>query len=344
MKKFVLMFALMVSAVMGANAQIATENSNALDNIGLGVTAGVTTPLDFNSMFPINTTFGVVATKGITPVLGTQLEVTTTLGDNHFADVKTAFKGLNVGLNGSVNLPNLFLGYNGTPRAFETSAIVGLGIRHAFDNGGNDLTLKTGFDLAFNIGKKKAHSLVFTPAVYWGLRNGNHIQFNHNNALVSLMGTYIYHFKNSNGTHSFKTWDVGAMQSEIEYQKGKIDQVESDLEKCLNREPIIVEKKTETVTNNTVTVNVGDWTVEFEQGKADLSDTAKGTLDSIGQDIIVDVIGTASPEGTPEFNQMISEKRAAVVADYLTKRGVRVNSFKGIGVQLNRLAIVKTLQ
>jgi len=340
MKKFLFMIALMVG-VVSANAQIATQNSNALDNIGVGVTAGVTTPLDFNSMFPINTTFGVVATKAITPVLGAQLEATTSLGDNHFADVKTAFKALNVGLNGSVNLPNLFLGYNGTPRAFETSAIVGLGIRHAFDNGGNNIALKTGFDFAFNIGKKKAHSLVFTPAVYWGLRNGNHIQFNHNNALISLMATYIYHFKNSNGTHSFKTWDIGAMNDEINYLKGALDECQRT-QPVVVEKPLIVEKKTETVINNTVTV--GEWTVEFEQGKSELSETAIGILDSIGQDIIVDVIGTASPEGTPEFNQRISEERAAKVADYLTKRGVKVNSWKGIGVQLNRLAIVKTLK
>ena len=69
-------------------------------------------------------------------------------------------------------------------------------------------------------------------------------------------------------------------------------------------------------------------------------------LDTIGEDSIVDVIGTASPEGSKEFNQMISEKRAAVVADYLTKRGVKVNSWEGKGAQIglatNRLAIVTT--
>ena len=338
------MFALMVSAVMSANAQIATENSNALDNIGLGATVGVTTPLDLNSMFPINTTFGVVATKAITPVLGAQFEATTSLGDNHFTDVKTAFKAINIGLNGSVNIPNLFLGYKGTPRAFETSAIVGAGISHAFDNGGNNLTLKTGLDFAFNIGKKKAHSLVVTPAVYWGLRNGKSIQFNHNNALISLMGTYIYHFKNSNGTHSFKTWDIGAMLSEIDYQKGKIDQLEADLDKCMSREPIVIEQDGKNVT--IVKFENDFWFVSFETASSELSNEAKYVLNQIGNDAIVDVIGTASEDGTAEFNQMISEKRAAVVADYLAKRGVKVNSAKGVGVNpvTGRAAVVKTLQ
>ena len=47
MKKILLMLALF-SAVVTANAQIATENSNAFDNVGAGITAGVSTPLDFN--------------------------------------------------------------------------------------------------------------------------------------------------------------------------------------------------------------------------------------------------------------------------------------------------------
>ncbi len=341
MKKLILMLALF-SAVLGANAQIATENSNALDNIGLGATAGVTTPLDLNSAFPVNTTFGVVATKGITPVLGLQFEATTSLADNHFADAKTAFKAINLGLNGSLNIPNMFLGYNGKPRVFETSAILGLGIRHAINNGGNDIVAKTGIDFAFNIGKKRAHSLVFSPAVYWGLRNNGHIQFNHNNALIAIMGSYIYHFKNSNGTHSFKTYDVGAMIEEINRLNAENGQLEKDLKTCIDSKPTVVK----IVDNNVTVIDNSAWIVQFEQGKAELSLEAKNILNQIGNDAIVDVVGTASPEGTDEFNQKLSEKRAAVVADYLTNRGVKVNSWVGKGVNpvTGRAAIVTTLQ
>ena len=75
---------------------------------------------------------------------------------------------------------------------------------------------------------------------------------------------------------------------------------------------------------------------------------AKATLDKIGENLVVDVIGTSSPEGDAEFNKRLSEKRAAVVADYLTKRGVKVNSWIGKGVHIglatNRLAIVTVAQ
>ena len=45
-----------------------------------------------------------------------------------------------------------------------------------------------------------------------------------------------------------------------------------------------------------------------------------------------------------EFNQALSEKRAAVVADYLTHNGVTVNSSTGLGVAIgnstNRLVTI----
>ena len=337
MKKILLMLALF-SAVVTANAQIATENSNAFDNVGVGITAGVSTPLDFNSVFPLNTNVGLKITKDITPVIGFQIEGLAVLNDNHFSDLKTAVKATNVGLNGALNLSNLFWGYKGTPRVFEVSTITGLGWLHTWNTSENSLTAKTGLDLAFNIGKNKAHSLVLTPAVYWNLHKIDAIQFNKKGAQLALNLTYVYHFKTSNGTHHFKTYDVGAMNNEINYLHGKLDECEKREPKLVER---IVEKKVAVPTNT-------EWFVQFAQKSAELTAEAKATLDKIGEDLVVDVIGTSSPEGNAEFNQRLSEKRAAVVADYLTKRGVKVNSCVGKGVQIglatNRLAIVTVAQ
>ena len=337
MKKILLMLALF-SAVVTANAQIATENSNAFDNVGAGITAGVSTPLDFNSVFPLNTNVGLKITKDITPVIGFQIEGLAVLNDNHFSDLKTAVKATNVGLNGALNLSNFFWGYKGTPRVFEVSTIAGLGWLHAWNTSENSLTAKTGLDLAFNLGKNKAHSLVLTPAVYWNLHKIDAIQFNKKGAQLALNLSYIYHFKTSNGTHHFKTYDVGAMISEIERLNGALSE-------CEKREPKVVDKIVEkeiAVPTNT------EWFVQFAQKSAELTAEAKATLDKIGEDLVVDVIGTSSPEGDAEFNKRLSEKRAAVVADYLTKRGVKVNSWAGKGVQIglatNRLAIVTVAQ
>ena len=337
MKKILLMLALF-SAVATTNAQIATENSNAFDNVGVGITAGVSTPLDFNSVFPLNTNVGLKITKDITPVIGFQIEGLAVLNDNHFSDLKTAVKATNVGFNGALNLSNFFWGYKGTPRVFEVSTVAGLGWLHTWNTSENSLTAKTGLDFAFNLGKKKAHSLVLTPAVYWNLHKIDAIQFNKKGAQLALNLSYIYHFKTSNGTHHFKTYDVGAMISEIDRLNGALSECEKREPKLVER---IVEKKVVVPTNT-------EWFVQFAQKSAELTAEAKATLDKIGEDLVVDVIGTSSPEGDAEFNQRLSEKRAAVVADYLTKRGVKVNSWVGKGVQIglatNRLAIVTVAQ
>jgi hypothetical protein len=339
MKKFFLMLAF-ISAVVSANAQIATEKSNALDNISIGVTAGASTPLDFNSVFPVNPNVGLKVGKEFTPVFGLQAEGIAILNNNHFNDLKTAVKATNVGLNGVFNLSNIFGGYDGTPRVFEIKTVTGFGWLHTWNTSDNFLTAKTGLDLAFNIGKKKAHSIVVTPAVYWNLNKFGDIHFNKNGSQLAVNVSYIYHFKNSNGTHHFKTYDVGAMIDEISRLNGA-------LAECESREPKVVEKIVETP-GKEIIVRVGEWVVQFAQGSSKLTTEAENVLNSIGNDTVVDIVGTASSEGTKEFNQRLSEKRAEVVADYLTKRGVKVNSWVGKGTQIglstNRLAIIKIAQ
>ena len=337
MKKILLMLALF-SAVVTAKAQIATENSNAFDNVGVGITAGVSTPLDFNSVFPLNTNVGLKITKDITPVIGFQIEGLAVLNDNHFSDLKTAVKATNVGLNGALNLSNFLFGYKGTPRVFEVSTVAGLGWLHTWNTSENNLTAKTGLDFAFNLGKKKAHSLVLTPAVYWNLHKIDAIQFTKKGAQLALNLSYIYHFKTSNGTHHFKTYDVGAMTNEIAYLQGKLDE-------CESREPQVVEK---VVPTSVIVPTETQWVVEFAKGSAELTDYAKMTLNSIGDFVMVDVIGTASIEGNGDFNQKLSEQRAINVMKYLAERGVNVNSWEGKGVRFgestNRLAIITIVQ
>lgn len=338
MKKIFLMLAL-CCAVVTASAQIATENSNAFDNVGVGVTAGVSTPLDFNSIFPLNTNVGIKITKDITPVIGLQFEGIAVLNDNHFADFSTAVKATNIGFNGVLNMSNMLFGYNGTPRNFEVGLVGGLGWFHTCDVPTNSLTAKTGFDLAFNIGKNKAHSFVVTPALYWNLHKFHSIHFDKRGSQLAINLSYIYHFKTSNGTHHFKTYDVGAMLNEITRLNGA-------LAECESRAPQTVEVE-KLVEKTIVTSNCGtQWVVWFEKASDTLSPEAKAELDQIGQDMIVDVTATASPDGTEEFNKSLSERRAINVANYLIDRGLRVNSAvgKGVDYERGRSAVVKPIR
>lgn len=329
------MIALMLG-VVSASAQIATQNSNALDNISAGVTVGASTPLDFNSVFPLNTNVGLKFQKDFTTVFGVQLEGLAVLNDNHFSDLKTVVKATNVDVNGVFNLSNIFCGYKGTPRFFEVSTVTGIGWLHTWNTSSNYLSAKTGLDFAFNLGKNKANSIVVTPAVYWNLHKFGDIQFDKRGSQLALNVTFVHHFKNSNGTHHFKTWDIGAMNAEINRLNGALDEcqrqhpVDTVVTRVVVEKPIIhvVEKANEFV-------------VEFAFNSAELTDDAKAVLNAIGNNCVVDVFGYASPEGSEAYNKELSQRRANAVAEYLKERGLRVNKAIGEGVKLNRLAIVK---
>lgn len=127
MKKILMTFTLILSALF-ANAQIATENSNALDNISVGINAGASVPLDFTKPFDnVNPMVGVMVEKLFSPIFGLQLEGTTWLQDHNKSESfpwgsdesqtvsRKWFKAINVGFNSKFNLSNLFSGYKGKP-------------------------------------------------------------------------------------------------------------------------------------------------------------------------------------------------------------------------------------
>ena len=341
MKKIFLFLALFCA--VSANAQIATENSNALDNIGFGLTTGVSTPLDFNNVFPLNIGVGLKVTKDFTPVLGLQVDGMAVFNDNHFGVGKAAFDAVNVNANVATNLTNVFCGYKGSPRVFEASAITGIGWVHncgPIDNVTslrNFFIFKSGVDLAFNIGKEKAHSLVLTPQVMWNITRPGNFKLNKHYANLGVGVSYVYHFRTSNGTHHFKLWDVGAMKDEIAYLNGAL----ADCSGKLSTKPHVI--KQTSVINKNILVQA-EWTVQFAQDKSELTEEAKNVLNTIPPHVAVDVVGMASPEGDVEHNQALSERRAAVVGDYLAKRNVIVKSCVGKGVQIgestNRLVVI----
>ena len=349
MKRFIFMFSLMLSMALSASAQTAVETSKWYDNVSVGVTAGVATPLSFNSMFPLNTLAGIRLQKDFTPVIGLQAEGLAILNSNNntfVSPAKTTVKAVNVGLNGVINLTNAFMGYNGTPRTFEISTVTGLGFMHEWETKANFLTAKTGLDLAFNLGSKKAHSIVITPAVFWNLNKLSGIKFNKNLSQLAITATYVYHFKTSNGTHAFKVWDVGQLNDDINVLRAKnqslVDENEALLKviKELKNQP----KQTAAVVAQAPETKIvqAEWVVFFSQNSAELTDEAKAVLDTV--EGTVTVVATASPEGPEKFNQTVSDKRAQAVADFLTNKGVTVKSVKGLGVQgkaSNRVAIVK---
>ena len=331
MRKIILVLALLVSAVV-VNAQEAIQTSKWYDNISIGITGGVTTPLDFNSVFPLNVAAGLKLQKDFTPVFGLQAEGIAILNDNHFTFSKNTVKATNVGINGVFNVFNALKGYKGSPRVFEICPVAGLGWLYYWNTNDHFISAKTGVDLNFNLGK--GHSFVITPAIYWNLNKWNEVKFDKHTSQLSLMASYVYHFKNSNGTHSFRMWDVGAMMDEINRLNEELSRKPTEVE--------VVRTEVKELPGKVVTVD-NSYIVTFAKGSCELSDFAKETLNIIPAGINVRVFATASPEGTPSFNKELSQLRADAVKDYLTDRGIKVLTADGYGVvgeTSNRIAVI----
>lgn len=318
MKKFIFIMSLLFTLCSFTYAQTAYEKSKILDNTSISVVGGVTTPLDFNSVFPVNGVAGIKLQKDLTPVFGFNVEGLASFDDNHYGSVSTVVKSINTGLNGVVNLSNLLCGYKGTPRIFEVSTETGIGWLHSWTGPHDYLTSKTGAVLSFNLGKKKAHSIIINPAIYWNLNKTGHIEFNKNYAQLSVSVGWVYHFKTSNGTRSFKAYDIASMNDEI-----------NSLKRDLAKKPKEIVKE---VIKTKVVNTIGNTIVFFAQNSSELTGTAMTELSKIPSGSKVSIIGSASPEGSSKYNQKLSEKRAEVVSRFLTENGIIVENCIGTGV------------
>ena len=183
---------------------------------------------------------------------------------------------------------------------------------------------------------------MLTPAVYWNLSSGNGVEFNRNHAQLAVNVAYVYHFKTSNGTHHFKTYDIGAKNDEINKLKEKLV---SEVKKNQS----LIENNTKLNSQLAALNSKGDtlnmkWVVEFEQGKSELSSKAKEELKNvIDAKKIVSVVAKASPEGSKDTNKKLSDERAAVVTKYLTDNGVTVKKSEGVGAESkysNRVVLI----
>ena len=345
MKKFILSLMVMLTVMLSsANAQIAYQKADFLDNVYVGLNGGVSSPLDFNSVIPFNAQAGVKVGKNWSPVFGTNIEGTAVFGDNHFADSHTFVKATYVGLNGTLNLTNLFLNYN-PDKVFETSLEAGIGWIHNYhtptptniDGHANYLGAKTGVILAWNIGNNKAWQLYAEPSVYWNLSKTDKIQFNKHNAQLAVSVGVVYKFKTSNKTHNFKVYNIYDYTSALEEARDRIAALEAQNAE-LSKRPT----ETYNVVKETVVYSQDIITVSFLQNSAELTQDAKNILDKVSVSLPVKVIGSTSPEGTTRRNSELSVQRANAVAKYLKSRGVKVVSAEGN--EHGRIAVVTVVK
>ena len=219
----------------------------------------------------------------------------------------------------------------------------GLGWGHVFSTHSaevydrNALTSKLGIDFAFNLGADKAWQLYIEPNITYAINSGDGTKFNVNNSAIGLLVGANYKFGNSNGTHNFKLAEL-RNQAEIDDLNNRINELRAannakentiarnriaiaELEKKLaiasQQKPPVIVKKDE---------NVLQPTVIFRQGKSTIDAAQYASVSMIAtymknhRDARILIKGYASPEGSKELNQKLSEARANAVKDALVKR------------------------
>ena len=375
MKKLVLMLAA-ASMAASVSAQTVAE-SKTFDNIYVGINGGVATKTTGHKwLSDLDPNAGLRIGRYFTPVFGLAIEGNAYFSNKPWGSTGTVVRATNASLLGTVNLSNWFGGYKGEPRTFEVSALYGLGWMHVFtsnkafkdatENQRNRMTSKAALDFAFNFGSAKQFQFYVEPSINFAFLGQSHSHnvsaspagpvftevhadygykatgqagqpaYNINNSFVQLNAGLVYKFANSNGTHNF-TIVTPRDQAEIDALNAQINELR-------NRKPEVITKEVVKEVPAIKELSVSDLVfVTFAQGKSNLTREAKAALNNVKEGSHVQVVGTASPEGSKEINDRLSQARADVVANYLKSRGVNIDEATGKGVQgvtSNRLAVV----
>lgn len=381
-----------MAACVSAQAQPTDAGTRFLDNWSIGVHGVAYTPLTGHKFFKdMRAGVGLSINKDITPAFGVTLEGNFYINPNwkQYAPLyatHTVFDATNVSLLGRINFMNLFAGYNGAPRVFEIEAVGGIGWLHSFGgwtlndryiydgNAGkfdpNDgasgmgtsnsaVSVKTGLNLNFNLGKAKAWTFTLQPAIVWNLegatqndaRNfghgGRHARLQGHDAWFELEAGFTYHFKNANGTHSFATIrpynqdEIDALNDQINSLRNQLAQANRDLSAANATIADLQAKLAECLARTcpecpdvTVKVNNMESAIYFRQGKSVIDAAQKPNVERVATYLKnhkgskADIKGYASPEGSREINQKLSVARANAVKNML------VNTYK---IDANRI-------
>lgn len=367
MKKILLMAAVAVG-VMSASAQTTVEGSKFTDNWSITLKGGAVSPLRPDGGFFENARgiFGLELRKQITPVFGLGVEGEATVNTSSWYGYKSdnVIDHQYVGVFGTINLMNLFGGYTGAPRTFELEAVAGTGWLHAYypksqDYDANSWATKAGLNINFNLGEAKAWTISLKPAVIWNM-NGNYkadylgaqAQYNVHQAALEMEAGVTYHFKNSNGTHSFVIANlmdealIASLNDEINSLRNqlancnadnnglaqKLAATQKELQDCLNRQKAPCEEVVKGLNNKYYVFFNQDQSYIQPLQQAQIELVAETMKANPGSKVVVK--GYASKEGPLAYNEKLAQRRADAVKAALVKAGVNEADItaKGEGV------------
>lgn len=368
-KLFLMLVATMLTVSVSAQKTTITSNK-AGDNWYIGLNVGMATPLskftvdneEWGCMKGFAPKLGVRIGKNLTTVFGLALDADLYVESSEKSGVRksTFVDAINVDLLGTFNLSNAFAGYKGQPRCFEVIALAGVGYSRSYGNETRNfnpksagINAKAGFDLAFNLGAKKAWQLFLEPAVVFGqpcpdwnvpfrkvdLGGKNGRKFN---ALGQVSVGFNYKFGNSNGSHNFKIEqlrdqreidalnaalndlraDNKTKEAKIAADSRAIADLKAQLATCQARpvQTIVEERILREVSATLQPI------VIFGQGKTTVDAAGMASCEMVAKYMRnhpqsrVKIQGYASPEGSKEVNDRIAYARAESVMNVLVKK------------------------
>lgn len=351
MKKLILLAALALG-VTSAQAAETVQGSKFFDNWSIGLKGGAVAPFQNYSFWPAcRGIAGIELRKEVTPAFGIGFEGEWTVNTSSWSGYKSSnvFDHQYVGAFGAINFMNWFGGYKGTPRLFELELVAGAGWLHSYypkseAEDANTWATKVGLNFNFNLGASKAWTIGIKPAILWnmgaagqGTYLGFDSRYNANHAYVEMQAGITYHFKNSNGTHSFnlvRPYDqeeVDALNAQINALRGQLDAcgannaalqqklnaLQAELDAC-NARPAVVKEVAKDLDNVRY--------IFFSQGSSTIQANQAPNVEMVASylkshnDAKVVIKGYASPEGSLSFNQRLAQKRADVVKKQLVNK------------------------
>lgn len=376
MKKIILVSALALGmGAISSQAQTVQE-SKLFDNVSFTLKGGAVSPFQGHGFWQnARGIWGAEIRKQITPVFGLGVEGELTVNTSSWTGYKSynTFDHQYVGVFGTVNFNNLFAGYAGAPRLFEVEAVAGSGWLHSYypttqTLDGNSWATKFGLNFNFNLGANKAWTIALKPAILFNMNAsdipltnlGYSAQFNSNHAYVEMEAGITYHFKNSNGTHSFviaelrDDAEIAALNAQINALRdqlnscdadkaalnAKINALQAQLDECLARPAVVKE-----VVKNLDNVRY----VFFRLASSQIDALQQPNVEMVAQQLkdnanaTVSIKGYASPDGSLAFNKQLAVKRAEAVKKALVnKYGIKADRITAEGCGIGDVFAQKT--
>ena len=211
--------------------------------------------------------------------------------------------------------------------------------QHGWDM--NYLTSKFGLEFNFNLGEEKAWMINVKPSLVYAMHENFYSEssdhgykLNKNMAALELVAGVTYKFGNSNGTHNFvrsRLYDqneVDALNGQINDLKSQIADKDAQLAAANNRiaqDAKRIKELEDALANVKPCDPELETIVNFACASSRISNTQVANVERVAnflkanEGTKVSIKGYASPDGSTNYNQKLSERRAESVKNMLIK-------------------------